>query len=219
MKRKIYFFITLLFLSCKKDKISKNIYVKETKSNILYEINENKLIAYSFIDSIYSVKDKSLFLSDSDEYEIRTDSNDSIQIDFFHKKNIFLEKIDDFNDSLSIISLKKQGWFLNDKGGVNKYLFFDKDGLLYFIANPKKGKNNDNSFMKVEYIGKYFNKFEVYHFDSFVIPINLKNDSITFYIMNYIGNNSSELITYNRVKNNTIEQEILDEFETIYSIQ
>lgn len=219
MRKVLFLLVFYLCFSCNNEKHEKirGLYFEE-KTSSLYELKKNKIIVYDILDSISYERNFSpnKILKD---YEFSIPVKDSLIIYNFSdsNENIYLKKVNYFDDKLLV---NNSGWFIKELEEITQYLHFNSKGDLYSIFEPKNKDINNESF-KVEYRGKYFNQFHVYVYGSILIPTYINKDKISFYIIDYLNNNKTKEVFFNKIKNADINKKVIgrwkasDDYEII----
>ncbi|CAM1344190.1 hypothetical protein [Tenacibaculum amylolyticum] len=204
MRRSLFFLIAFSFLlSCKNELPSSGYYFEEETSKV-YKIDDKELVLYNFIDSLSSkISNYKLIENIGDSLLVINAKNE--------KENIYLKKLGTFKDKNSL-KAKEESWFVRETNLFKQYLYFDTQGNIYAIFEPHD-KSNELESIHLKYKGDFFNTFNVYEFDSFIIPIKIDSTQVTLFNIDYINGNKGNIITFNRVKTKPINKNIIGKWK------
>lgn len=202
MKKIVVIVLMAVLISCNSEQkdfqLIGNHYFNKNSSQI-FHFKEHEMIHYNFIDSTsttisFELKKENIFL-DNIQYQYKNFNNDSIIIYNYYDTILRLGKIDisDFN----VNELNNSNWLLNIDDEKKRTQFLkirDRNGMHFFA----KFKNDTIYFHKIPFLGKYFNKFNVYSMHTVLIPVQYNKDSLSLLDFGIVNENE-EIIVKNHI--------------------
>jgi hypothetical protein len=201
MKKLFFIIIAIQFFSCTSEKENsyKGYYYSMVDSEIFHFQNK-KLTIYNIMDStstsyktLYDVEKINI---DAVDYKIKNFGKDSLTLYDFDHNNIDLVKFK-FNE-FEVKELNDSNWsssYIDGKGSrINQFIKIkDQNGFHFFSSNVKNLK--DTLYIhETPFIGKFFNKFNVYSLYNVFLIYNYNNKNISF--MRFENNERRNAETY-----------------------